>query len=257
MSKPKSILPEDYLEKRIARRTNVICLSLFFIVMVGVVATLFVTDRQWEDIYARRDEVNQAYKNADVQIQQLATLQEQRERMVNKSRVADALKERALRSRILAELVNHMPRTVSWLEFELETEIARTQGRSRTALQRQREQQQANDAQQGEGDDAVVIEIPQATVTISLVGLAPSDVEVSEFMNALDQHELFSGVNLRYTESTVVDEQERRKFELEMTVNHNIDLTELQPMLVPRGLSQDPMGDDELVIDPSSATRNK
>ena len=41
-----SFLPEDYLAQKTERRTNLICLTLFAIVMLGVFAAFWITNRQ-------------------------------------------------------------------------------------------------------------------------------------------------------------------------------------------------------------------
>jgi hypothetical protein len=42
-----SFLPHDYLARKADRRTDVVCLSLFTVVLFGVVSAFFVTNRQW------------------------------------------------------------------------------------------------------------------------------------------------------------------------------------------------------------------
>ena len=43
----QTFLPEDYLAQKAERRTNLICLALFAVVMMAVVGAFLVTNRQW------------------------------------------------------------------------------------------------------------------------------------------------------------------------------------------------------------------
>lgn len=42
-----SFLPAEYVARKNEMRANIICLSLFGVVMFGVIAAFFVTNRQW------------------------------------------------------------------------------------------------------------------------------------------------------------------------------------------------------------------
>ncbi|MFN7021343.1 MAG: hypothetical protein ACK4WH_08470, partial [Phycisphaerales bacterium] len=53
-----SFLPEDYLRRKSERRSIVISLSLFAIVVMGIVGAFFVTHRQWNTVRQRQQEIN-------------------------------------------------------------------------------------------------------------------------------------------------------------------------------------------------------
>lgn len=244
MSDNMSFLPEDYLAKRVARRTNVICVTLFAVVMCGVIAAFFVTDRQRSEIRAQQAQVNQRFEEAARLLDQLEKLQTQKQQMVRKAKVASALVERVPRTLLLAELVNHMPTTLSLTEMKLETETVRAARRPTTAIQRQRQASAKAKAQAQEDDVAV----PQTQVTVRMVGVAPTDVEVAQYITALSAHPLFEDVVLQYAEQTRIDDQEMRKFGMALTVKEDVDLREIEPTRVARDLKMDPMG-DSLQID--------
>ena len=136
MANDLSFLPEDYLQRRIARRTNVICLALFVVVMGGVIAAWFVTDRQRREIKVLQDDVNRQYEEAAQRIDQLDQLKKKKQKMLQKAKITSALVERIPRSFLLAELINHMPATLSLLELELETEVQRNRHRPKTSIYR-------------------------------------------------------------------------------------------------------------------------
>jgi Tfp pilus assembly protein PilN len=56
-------------------------------------------------------------------------------------------------------------------------------------------------------------------VTIKITGVAYSDVQVSDFIQALGRHEFFQDVNLIVSEQFTYNNDEVRRFQLEMTLN--------------------------------------
>ena len=224
-----SFLPEDYLEKRAARRTNVICLSLFGVVLVGVVAAFFVTSGQRADAIDRLTLVKAEFAEAARRLEQLEELQDRKHQMVHKAHVTSVLVERIPRSLILAELINHMPDTLSLIQLDMDTTELRTATTPRTAMQRQQEI-----ARQRQELEAGIVQVPETQVTIKLVGLAPTDVEVAQYMAALGQHEMFHDVELIISEQKTVEQQPMREFRVQMKLNQQVDVHQLEPKLVRR-----------------------
>ncbi|MEE9212834.1 MAG: PilN domain-containing protein [Phycisphaeraceae bacterium] len=252
MAKNMSFLPEDYLEKRTQRRTNVICLALFVVVMSGVIGAFFVTDAQSSELRTREIGVNQRFEEAARRIEQFEQLQKSKQAMLRKAKITSVLIERVPRSIVLAELINNMPTTLSLLEMELETRVIkprRASGVARTALDR------AKRAAAKAAPD--IPEIKPTEVKITLVGAAPTDVEVAQYMTALSRSALFENVNLLFSEQTMIEEQQMRKFRIDLMVNQNIDPQNLSPKMVRRVLQQDPMnqkiqiGTDGMLVVPT------
>src|SRR5215813_10519693 len=104
-----SFLPEDYLLRKKERRSNMISLSLFCIVMFGVIAAFFVTSRQWNDVKTRQAKINTEYTAESKKIDQLNVLEAQKREMMEKAEITAALIERVPRSILLAEIINRMP----------------------------------------------------------------------------------------------------------------------------------------------------
>src|SRR5687768_945733 len=98
MASSSSFLPEDYLEKRTQRRTNLICVSLFCVVMLGVVGAYFAVHRRGAQMRARLVEVNHRFEEAAKRLDQLEELQGRKQQMVHKAKVTAALLERVPRT---------------------------------------------------------------------------------------------------------------------------------------------------------------
>jgi hypothetical protein len=163
--------------------------------------------------------VNQRFEEAAKRLEQLDVLQRRKEAMVRKAQVSAALIERIPRSVVLAELVNNMPATLSLVDMNLSTRTLQTAPRPTTALQQARQKRAAASA----AADPLP-ELPQTEVSMYLIGLAPTDVEVAQFMTALSASFLFDDVNLIFSEEDYVDDRAMRRFRVEITLNQDVDL---------------------------------
>lgn len=248
MAKDMSFLPEDYLEGRIAQRTNIICLTLFVIVMAGVVAAWFVTDRQRSDIKTQQAAVNQQFEEAARKLEQVEQLQQQKAQMLRKADITSALVEKLPRSRVLAELINSMPATLSLLEFELDTKVVTTRPRALTAMQSARQRVAAKPADGAPEEPDVAV--PETQVNVSLVGVAPADTDVARYIAELTNHVMFENVTLKYSEQTKMEGAELRKFSLAMQVTQDAAAAEVEPTLIKRELKTNPMA-NTIFIDES------
>jgi len=251
MASNSSFLPEDYLEKRIARRTNAICLTLFVVVMIGVVAAWFVTGRQYQEVRKQRAAVKSELADKAKMLDKVEELTKQRETMKQKARVTSALVEKVPRDRMLAELINHMPPTMGLLKVGLKTEAVKSTARPATSMEREKTSRRDKAVR---ADEPAEVQIQPTVVGLSIVGLAPTDVEVAAFMQAVSSHELFSDVNLKFSEQTLVLEQPVRRFSIDMTINQDVDLSQVEKTLVARDLKHNPMS-DQVTIDGSALVR--
>jgi len=243
MDKDMSFLPEDYLAQKVARRTNFICLTLFVLVMGGVVAAFFVTDKQRHNVKEEQAQINVQFEEAARRLDQLTMLQDRKKEVLQKARITGALVERVPRSIMLSEMINHMPTSMGLLELELQTSVLSQSRISRTIIERR---QADRDAKADE--DAGQIKRPETEVKLDLVGVANSDVEVAQFMTAMRAHPVFNDVNLVYSELTEYEQRKLRKFRVQMVLNQDIDINGIEPARIARGLEQDPM-DGEIRIE--------
>jgi len=242
MSENRSFLPDDYLEKRIARRTNAICLTLFAVVMCAVVAAFFVTDRQRSEIRAQQNEVNARFEEAARRLEQLDELRARKQQMLRKAEITAVLVERVPRSLMLAELINNMPSTLSFEDLALETKVLKRAAPPRTSLDRARQRAEKRNKNDSESQ-LPEVDVPETEMHLTLVGLAPSQSEVSDFMSALNRHDLFTNVFIEFSEQVTIEDTKMRRFKIHMQVRQDVPIHELDRTLVRRGLKQNPMGE--------------
>ncbi|MEM1107390.1 MAG: PilN domain-containing protein [Planctomycetota bacterium] len=242
MAENMSFLPEDYLEKKIARRTNVIFVSLFAVVLTTVVAADFVGRRQLSEKIQERADRHVAFEEMRRQFEQIEELNAKKQEMKNKANVTATLKDNVLKSMVFAELINNMPATLRLTDLDLNTKIDKGNAApARTAIQREKFRQKAT----GQAEVKVV----PTVVEINLVGLAPTDVEISEYIGNLNAHELFRDVSLSFVEEAKKEDNVMRKFRIELALDRNFDSSDFEPTLADRELDFDPTG-NTLQINP-------
>ena len=235
-----SFLPEDYIDKRAAKRTNLICVTLFVVVMTAVVGAYFFSDQQRVEVRDRLAVVNANVAQAGLQLEKLAELQNQKDKMVRKANITGTLVEKFPRSLILSQLINNMPSTLSLFELELETAVTQQKvSRSKTALAKAK---QAAKAKAIAGAQPDVPEPPKTRISIQITGVARTDVEVAQFMNDLSKLAMFASVNLGFSEEIKIQDEAMRKFKIEAVINNEMEVTQYKPLLVKRDLKQNPMG---------------
>ena len=212
-----SFLPVEYTEQRRDRRTHILAMLLFIIVMSGVVSAFFWKRTEWRKIEQVRQDVERRYEAAGIEVAQLMVLQQAQQATVEKAELAAALVEKVPRSILLAELINHMPPGLGLHELKLEsTRIIikpdpkdKNKHKGRTATR-----------------DAEVKGPPQAPIydtRLSLTGFAATDVHVSEFLSALNDHVLFQNVNLVSSQENISDNQVAREFKIRMGLRQDAD----------------------------------
>src|SRR5690606_38290389 len=112
------------------------------------------------------------------------------------------------RGNIHAEITRRLPAGVSLLDFVLESKVKAEPAKPATAF----EQKKA-------AASAAAPKPKVYNVTIKITGVAYSDVQVSDFIQALGRHEFFQDVNLIVSEQFTYNSDEVRRFQLEMTLN--------------------------------------
>ncbi|MGI9013943.1 MAG: PilN domain-containing protein [Phycisphaerales bacterium] len=245
-----SFLPEDYLDKQAERRTNTISLVLFVVVMGAVFGAFLVTNRQASQIKDAQASVNQQFKDAALKIEELNELESQKERMLHKAELATALLERVPRSILLAELINRMPDRLSLQEFQIKSTAVKKAPPKKNEAQTTSlsDRRKARKAERTPTREEVMeepdrIEAPAYMVEIIMVGIAPTDLEVSNYIAQLNAYDLLRNVTLKYSIQVEMHERMMREFRVEMVLDPMADVRQISPLIIPRDL-RNPLSDE-------------
>ena len=136
---------------------------------------------------------------------------------------------------ILSELINSMPKPVCLLEMGLSTRILNARAAPTTVLDKAK-------LERNKLTSPSDMDLKPTEVTMILTGVAPTDVQVAQFMTVLGKSPIFLEPTLSYSEDIIIEDQHLRKFEVSLTINQEIDLNKIEPKMVKRDGKLDPMG---------------
>ncbi len=252
-----SFLPQDYVANKAEMRANLLCLSLFGVVMFCVVAAFFVTNRQWLQVRREQQAITTQYSKESTKIDQLKLLEKQKAEMLEKAEITTALIEKVPRSRLLSELVNRMPQDITLLELSLVSKRIKDTPAPGAAGQAQggstikslapkgapvasvRRPGTPAPAKDDKPKEAEKPQAPRFEYTLHLVGVAKVNNSVGDYITGLKACTFLDGVDLKYIKETTIDKLDLRKFEIEATIKKDADGRDIAS---PNELQQSAMG---------------
>ncbi len=214
-----NFVPDDYVKSSESRRTNLMYLVLFAVVMAGLGGT-FVTIKISQRTIAEKEEYLSA-KAAKAQqaIEQFEALQTRRKVMLKTALTTAELLEPVPRSVLLASLTNNLPAGVSLLKLNV---IQKEPKRTSRAVQtnKYKEAQAKRTAEQAKESPEKLLE-----TYMDIEGVAPSDLEVAAYMKQLSSSSLLDNVALGEIKEYKIEETTFRQFKLTATLRKNVHLS--------------------------------
>ena len=233
MNQSSSFLPDDFVAASRVRRTSVLAAALFAVMILAVFAAFLVTNRQWSDVRAAQELVDGETERAALEIAEMKSLETIRAQMNAKAELARGLLEPVPRSVLLAVLVNTMPAKVALTSFELRTEVIKPQkpdakadpkaGAKNDAKARAAKAAEAK-SRKGAAPGEAAPEPVRRRTHVTLVGLAPSLLEVGRWMTALEQVPVFAAVRLELMEERAVEGRNLSEFRIAIRIEPDADL---------------------------------
>ena len=215
-----SFLPDDYLERKAVRRTNVIFAILFVIVAGGAFGAFTYAKNGVKEARERNATAKTDKAQAARPIEQFQKLQEKQRTMAMQAELTSSLIEKVPRSFLLAEMTNSLPTGVSLVDFVMES---RKRQAPAAPPKPAFEMKQANStpAPQPSAQRA------QYDIALKVTGMAGNDVQVAQFITRLNSSKLLKDVNLIVSEEFKSVDEKLRKFQIEMMLN---PAAEIDPM---------------------------
>jgi Tfp pilus assembly protein PilN len=229
-----SFLPDDYLQRKAVRRSNVLCAVLFVAVMSAIGGTFTFSERAIKEAEARHAAIEKEYAEAALRIQQVQQMQDKQRQMAQSAELTASLLERVPRTFVLAEITNALPSGVSLLEFNLQA-VRRNEPPPMPNARTIFEQKQAEIAR----EQAIAAEQRRQTldpslrprlydVTMKLTGVADTDVQVAQLITRLNKTPLFKDVNLLISDQFDRDGRTLRKFQIELSLVPDADVSHVK-----------------------------
>ena len=206
-------LPEDYLVRKAQRRTNIVCLFLFLLVVAGVGGGFLFTERQQGSLKQKVAEVNQKMVRASESLKQLDELEKKKKEMMEKAAISAMLMEPVPRSLLLATITNDLPERVSLVDYKMTCKVLKDKSRNTRSRNKKAR------GSKKKTEDAKPAPPPKTETTIEFTGLAPTDLEVAKLIANLNKSPLFSQVNLKLSEEHKFANEVMRRFQLQVVLD--------------------------------------
>jgi Tfp pilus assembly protein PilN len=234
-----NFLPNDYTERRGRRRANIVCLLIGGVAALGLGLVVALALVSMFSSAAMRAVVEQQYVDASQQIKQLKDLEERRTGLVHKVELSSDLLERVPRSRLLARLTNCLPPKASLTGLVLKLEEVHVPAPAAAGASGAAANEPDKAAAKG-GKNAKATTVKVKAWTFRVDGLAPTDVEVAEYMSRLSADPLFREVDLQFSEQFPYREGvTMRKFQMSFRLSPDAEKT-LGPTVAPAATATAP-----------------
>ena len=220
-----NFVPDDYTQSNDSHRTNFIYLVLFAVLMTALGGSFAAVKVRQRDRLADEELVSKKLAEEQEAIKQLEDLQARRREMMKTALTTAELIEPVARSILLASLTNNLPTGVSLLDLKL----VQKQGKQ-TAPAAPASQYHAAQAQKGSAPEAKEAAAPVnpeklLETHIDIGGIAPSDLEVSKYMERMTNSTILDNVELVESKEYKVEGNTLRQFKLKAMLKKDVHLT--------------------------------
>jgi len=217
-----NFVPDDYVQNTESRKTNLMCLVLFLIVMAALGGS-FATIRMRQNACQEREQlVNKRMTKAHEAIKQFEELQKRRAEMMKTAVTTEELLEPVPRSILLASLTNNLPPGVSLLKLDFVQKEPKNA--PRPPVKSKFQAAQAGNANASKPQPVISREKLLET-HIDMTGTAPSDLEVASYIERLSNSTLLTDVALIESKERKVDDTTFRQFKLKAMLTKGLHLT--------------------------------
>ena len=216
-----NFVPDDYVQNNESRKTNLMYLVLFGVVMIALCSSFMTIKIRQRACGIKEKLVTTKMSQIQEAIKQFEELQSKRGAMMRTALTTAELLEPVPRSVLLASLTNNLPQGVSLLKVSLvQKEPKQT---SRVAPMSKYQAAQAKKA--AAAKDKVSQEKLLET-HIDIEGIAPSDLQVAAYIERLINSSLLDNIALvESKEHKVEDSTTFRRFKLTAMLRKDVHLT--------------------------------
>lgn len=206
-SEMQGFLPDDYLELRTQRRTNILWALVFLVVAGSIGWAYMIAQKKVQQAQGINQQIKEEYAGQTKSIDLFKKLQDEQNKLNTKAELVGSLGERVNRSNILAELTNRLPTGVYLTDITLNGKRRSDSGKTVT------------DRGAASGQAKPIL----YDVSMKVKGLAYTDTQMARYMSNLQNCPLFLKVQFELTDETLYKEVKLRMFELSVTLDPNAD----------------------------------
>ena len=218
-----NFVPDDYAQSNESRRTNLIYLVLFAVVMTALGGSFVSIKIRQRACRTSEELINARMTEKKEEIKQFEELQTKKIEMMKTALTTAELLEPVPRSILLASLTNNLPPGVSLSEVKL----VQKQSKQNPAVVKTSKFQAAQAQKATAQSQSSAPENPEKLLEthIDIGGLAPSDLQVASYIEQLSNSSLLDNVALVESKEFKLQDSTLRQFKLSAMLRKNVHLT--------------------------------
>jgi len=218
-----NFVPDDYVQSNESRRANLMCLVLFSVVMAALGGSFVTIKIRQRACSAEESLVNTKMVKMQEAIQKFEELQTKRKEMMKTALTTAELLEPVPRSVLLASLTNNLPAGVSLVKLSL---VQKDPGDGTSKRRRSSKDKYATAKSGGTASAAPKQSREQRLEThMDIEGMAPSDIEVADYIEHLGDSVLLDNVALVESVEKKIEDTSYRLFKLKAMLAREVHLT--------------------------------
>ncbi len=221
-----NFVPDDYVENTESRRTNLVYLVLFVVMMTALGGSFVAIKMRQKACRETEKHVSERMSEIQESIKQFEQLQEKRRVMMRTALTTAELLEPVPRSVLLASLTNNLPDGVSLVKLNLIQKrnqmVAAASKKTGKYYSAQAKKKGASG--KGAGDES---ENPEKFLEthIAIGGTALNDLQVARYIEHLTNSTLLDNVALVESKESKLNDKTFRQFRLTAMLKDNVHLS--------------------------------
>jgi len=215
-----NFVPDDYVQSNESRRTNLMYLVLFAVVMIALCGSFMTIKIRQRACSIKEKLVTTKMAKIQETIKQFEELQAKRGAMMRTALTTAELLEPVPRSVLLASLTNNLPAGVSLLKLSLVQKEPRQTSRAAPTSK-----YQAAQAKKAASPEDKVSREKLLETHIDIEGMAPSDLQVAAYIERLSNSSLLDNVALVESKEHKIEDSTFRRFKLTAMLGKDVHLT--------------------------------
>lgn len=215
-----NFVPDDYIQNSQSRRTNMMYIVLFSLLMV-VLGSVFMTIKVRQhasDAMEKRIDAQLVQKRED--ITRIEQIQSKRKQILKTALTTVDLLEPVPRSVLLASLTNNLPQGVSFLKLSLVQKEPK-----RKTVTASSNYEKAKD-KKAKASRPKVSKEKSLDTFIDIEGVAPSDIQVAFYIENLNNSYLLDNVTLVESKEHKIKDTTFRQFKLKAVLRRDAYITD-------------------------------
>ncbi len=219
-----NFVPDDYVQSNESRRANLMCLVMFGVAMAALGGSFVTIKIRQRACSTEESLVNAKMVKMQEAIQKFEELQAKRKEMMKTALTTAELLEPVPRSVLLASLTNNLPAGVSLVKLGL---VQKDPGDGKNNRRRSSKDKYATAKSAGATAAAQAKRSKEQRLEthMDIEGMAPSDIEVADYIERLGNSILLDNVALIESVEKKVEDTSYRHFKLKAMLAGEVHLT--------------------------------